>query len=294
MVGRVVDESAAAPAPALAGLVLGYAGSRRAGFAPGTHRGLPSPQLEMIICLGAPVELAVMPDPSQPPGSFHGLAAGLQTGPATIAHDGTSYEVSLQLTPAGARRLLGVPAGALASTVVSLDALLGRPAEELAGRLAEAPGWAGRFAVLDEVLTRRRAGGAAIDAALAYAWRRIVGSGGAVRIGDLSTETGLSRQHLTRRFRGEYGLTPKQVARVVRFHRSARLLKGLERARRRDPAAGPVRLAEVAARCGFYDQAHLAQEWNDLAGCPPSVWLATEELPFVQAEPAGSLAVSAT
>ena len=37
-------------------------------------------------------------------------------------------------------------------------------------------------------------------------------------------------------------------------------------------------LADLAADCGFYDQAHLAREFRDLAGCPPSVWLAEEFL----------------
>lgn len=33
---------------------------------------------------------------------------------------------------------------------------------------------------------------------------------------------------------------------------------------------------------GFYDQAHLTREWNDLVGRTPTAWLAAEELPFVQ------------
>jgi AraC-like DNA-binding protein len=40
-------------------------------------------------------------------------------------------------------------------------------------------------------------------------------------------------------------------------------------------------LAEIAARCGYADQAHLTREWRELAGCTPSTWLA-EELPSVQ------------
>src|SRR5690606_9579650 len=74
------------------------------------------------------------------------------TRPAVIAHDGSSYTLSVDLTPAGCRALLGVPAAALAGTVVSLDDLLGRSAGELVGRLATAPGWPARFALLDEVL----------------------------------------------------------------------------------------------------------------------------------------------
>lgn len=279
----VVDEAGAAPTPPLAGLVRRYGGSRIEGARPGIHRGLPSHDLELNISLGAPIELAAMPDPSQPPGSFTALVAGLQTRPAIIEHGGSSYAVSVQLTPAGARSLLGVPAGALAAAVLNLDVVLGRHGQELAARLAAAPDWPSRFAVLDQVLTARLGQVREADPVLAYAWRRIIDSGGSSRVGDLAAETGFSRQYLTRRFRSEFGLGPKQLGRVVRFERSRRLLRERERARRRHPEQRRFALAEVAASCGYCDQAHLVREWNQLAGCPPSSWLATEELPFVQA-----------
>ena len=66
------------------------------------------------------------------------------------------------------------------------------------------------------------------------------------------------------------GLTPKAAARVIRFDRTRRLLQ-------RQAAAGTLGpLADVAAECGYYDQAHLAREFSELAGCPPSTWLAQE------------------
>jgi AraC-like DNA-binding protein len=45
---------------------------------------------------------------------------------------------------------------------------------------------------------------------------------------------------------------------------------------RRVGDGGPPALADLAAASGYYDQAHLAREFRDLAGCPPSRWLAEE------------------
>ena len=66
-------------------------------------------------------------------------------------------------------------------------------------------------------------------------------------------------------------LGPKDLARVVRFERSRLLLRG----------AGWATIAEVASRCGYYDQAHLAREWRDLAGVAPTGWLAGDDLAAV-------------
>lgn len=102
------------------------------------HRGLPSRYLTFIVTLDGTVDLASMPDPAQPPASFTTLAGGLHATPALISHDGNQHGVQLHLTPMGARVLLGLPAGELASSVVDLRTLLGPVAGELVERLRSA------------------------------------------------------------------------------------------------------------------------------------------------------------
>ena len=86
----------------------------------------------------------------------------------------------------------------------------------------------------------------------------------------LAHEIGWSRQHFSDRFRDAIGVTPKSAARVFRFQRACRLIV--------DERPG---LADVAASCGYFDQAHMTREWNVLAGCSPRAWIASE-LPFLQ------------
>lgn len=269
----IVETAVALPAPRLRALVDYYVGYRLEGFSPGLHQGLPSRNLTMIISLASPVDVAVMPDPARPPGAFPALVAGLHAAPATIAHDGRQHGVHVKLNPLGARALLGVPAGELASAVIDLRDLSSARAAELPDRLASTAGWPGRFAVLDDVLSRWLADMSGPPPAVAWAWGRLVASGGSVGVQALAEEVGWSRRHLGERFRTELGLSPKLAARVLRFERACRRLK-----RPRRPS-----LADVALACGYYDQAHLTRDWTVLAGCTPTAWM-SEELPFVQDE----------
>jgi len=287
--GVPVNESVrGVPAPALRPFIARYVGYRQSGVAPATHRGLPSPYLTVIFTLDDPLTLAGHPDPRQPPGSYATLVGGLHTAPALITHQGRQSGIQLLMSPLGARVLLGMPAAELASIDVEGPAVLGPLADQTGERLRSAADWPARFAVLDRMLTSRLAAGPAgspavpgaggVGAEVSHAWRRLLAAGGRCAVSGLAAEIGWSDRHLRGRFRDETGLTPKAAARVIRFDRARRLLQ------RRAADGGVVLppLADLAADCGYYDQAHLAREFRDLAGCPPSAWLA-EELRNVQA-----------
>lgn len=257
------------PAPALRGVVRSYHGFAVDSGLPTTDRVLPAPTVTLVLSFGDRLHLRAAPGSNHRDGSYVSFVAGLDDRPGVIAHDGHQAGVQLDLDPLGAALLLGAPVGRLARDVVGLDALLGRDAGRLAERLAEAQDWPTRFALLDTAATTVIDERHTPAPEIRYAWRQIRHSGGRVRVDELATETGWSRRHLTERFRCELGLTPKTAARVARFDR-ARWLLGTDR---------HTTLADVAARCGFYDHAHMDREFRVLAGGPPTE---LAELPFVQ------------
>ncbi|MGH8974309.1 MAG: helix-turn-helix domain-containing protein [Acidimicrobiia bacterium] len=288
MAEPVVEMVTGSPAPPLRDLIGTYAGYRQEGVAQRFHRGLPSRHLTIVLSLDRPLDIATMPDPATGgPASFWALAGGLHAAPVLIRHDGYQHGVHIELTPLGARSLLGLPAGALASDVVDLGEFLGRRAVELTDRLHGAGTWTERFGIIDDVLIRavstaRRPPVAPPE--VSEAWRLLVASAGAVEVAALAGEVGWSRRHLAERFRSELGLPPKVAARVLRFERACRLLRS-------SPPGRRPGLAELAAECAYYDQAHLNRDWRELAGCSPTTWMA-EELPFVQDTGAGGEASS--
>lgn len=174
-----------------------------------------------------------------------------------IEHDGAMRGVQVDLTPLGARMLLGVPMHELARRSVALDDVLGREADELETRVEEASRWDERIAVLERWLARRLSNASSPPPDVAWAWNRLRDTGGRARIDELASTLGCSRKHLAVRFRDHVGLAPKLVARTMRFRRATDLL-----------AERP--LDEVAYTCGYYDQSHLDRDFRDFAGTTPS------------------------
>jgi AraC-like DNA-binding protein len=244
------------PHPQLTGLVGGYVDFSQSAPGPVESREAANAKIVVIIDLedGWTVEGE----------RFRSFAGGLYPRPVRVRHEGSAAGVQVDLEPVAARALLGIPAGELANRTVGLDALLGRRADEVAERLHGASDPGERFALLDEELRRAFASarhGCRPD--VLRAWALLERSGGRMRVGELADALGCSRRHLVNAFADEIGAPPKLAARMVRF----------ERARRR---LGSAPLARLAAECGYADQAHLAREFSEFAGRPPTAF------PFVQ------------
>ena len=104
-----------------------------------------------------------------------------------------------------------------------------------------------------------------LDGQVVSAARRVMATGGDVRIAVLVEESGLSPRQFRRRFTAAVGVSPKELARIWRFRRCA--LAALDPA---SPAA--ARWADLAAAHGFADQAHLVREFRHLLGLPPTLF----------------------
>ena len=154
--------------------------------------------------------------PEQDATDWPSLASGISPVPCIIGHDGNQHGIQLALTPLGARALFGLPTAALGGWLIDLDDLLGPDAREIRDRVAEHDDWTARFAVLDEVF-ERRADDYAMDPSLEHAWARLVEAGGRERVGTVADEIGWSRRHLVNKFVAEFGVTPKDSARIARF-----------------------------------------------------------------------------
>ncbi|WP_018785158.1 helix-turn-helix domain-containing protein [Micromonospora sp. CNB394] len=257
----------ARPDPLLRRWVDRYLGYREEAPVPLVRREAAGAFVVLILGWGDPLDVT---DPRAPARGAYANAflAGPSDGWCATRTTGTGTGVQVLLTAPAARRLLGLPLAELTNRVVPVDAVAGwlaRLRDELAGER----GWPERFARLDAALAARLVSTVPPDPHLLAAWRRLDGSGGAVGVATLAGELGWSRRHLSVRFRREFGLPPKTVARLLRFERA---YASLGRTLLTAGAAGPddAGWAERAVRWGYYDQSHLIREFHEFAGATPA------------------------
>jgi AraC-like DNA-binding protein len=244
--------------PDLAGEVVRYAGYLEHGGWSIDNREVASPVVPLIINFGDPFRIRMG---AAAPRDHQSFLAGLYDGYADVASLGRAHCMQIDFTPLGAYRFFALPMRELAGQTVALD-LVGR-FEELRERLAEAPDWATRFALLDRFVRRRLAAARPPSAAIAWAWRRLAASAGRVRVGALASEIGWSRKHLAQRFSIEIGAGPKTVGRILRFARARREIDI-------DAGSRGMDWAGLAAEWGYADQAHLIREFRAMAGATPA------------------------
>ncbi|MGX5827228.1 helix-turn-helix domain-containing protein [Mesorhizobium sp. 43Arga] len=244
--------------PALEGIVTDLCGYRETAAGHFCNVEYASLTVPLVISFAEPFAIGL----GKAPGDndrFASFAAGLFAGPVMIESFGGACCVQVNFTPLGARRFFRLPMSELADSMVALDDVLGAEGMALREQLGNAPDWASRFDLAEAFVTARLERAAETPLQIAWAYDRIVASGGRTRIASIAEKLGCSRKHLAGSFSDAIGIGPKTLSRIVRFNRAL----GLSRQHTADWAG-------IAADCGYADQAHMVREFRDLAGETPT------------------------
>jgi AraC-like DNA-binding protein len=171
--------------------------------------------------------------------------------------------VTARLHLGASEAVLGVPASTIAGCILALDELWGGAAtRRLFDRLIMARAAIDAAAIVESAIAERLT---TVDARSAHsrlalkAAERLVNA----NVNAVARDIGVSERHLRRVFREAIGVSPKTFTRLARFHRALR-------AARED---GRASWASIAAATGYYDQAHLIDEFRAIAGVTPRALL---------------------
>jgi AraC-like DNA-binding protein len=183
----------------------------------------------------------------------------------------------INLRPVALRLLTGHDASALAERVEDLSAVIGAAAEELRGRVLEAPSAEAKLQCAEDWMLSRIAG-AEPPAAVGHAFARLAAAD-SQPVSLLAEEAGLSDRQLRNLFDAWVGVSPKQYQRLARFQRLLLALSPGRGAALADinlegPRLESIDWAWLAASSGYADQSHLVHEFSAFAGITPSAYAA--------------------
>lgn len=174
----------------------------------------------------------------------------------------TVRAVGAVIPSALAPRVFGIPAQELVDRIIRLDDCW--PHHEVARLLAvlsnlDIPSC---LSLLRDELVAHIHPQNTDDAIGRLASQHITRSAGRVSIEALAASHDLSRQQFARRFRASAGLPPKLFARITRFQATVHALLSTDVAQ----------WADVAPALGFFDQAHMINEFRAFTGHSPRVF----------------------
>jgi AraC-like DNA-binding protein len=250
-----------APRPPLDGLVhdIYYL----AGEPPYRRLTLPAaPAPLLIVNLGAPfhiragnaVEAAEYAD---------GCVVSTPTRAWDFSYPIPSRSVGVHVKPWGLAPFLPMAAVELRDRTATIEQVWGRPTiAALRDQLAGAAEPDQMLTLLEEALMRQLREIHGLDL-VRHVSAAIAATGGTVPIGDLIAAGGVSSTYLARGFKEIIGVTPKRLARAHRFSTTVLAI---------DPAE-PIDWADLAARAGYFDQAHFAHEFREFTGFTPTQYI---------------------
>lgn len=192
----------------------------------------------------------------------HSIRVPLLAGPYSRAFhiDPSEFSavIGIRFHPGAARMFFSVAACELHNTDIPLAELYPGEADWLVNELCAATGEHAQLLVVDRYLQRKLVNAAPVHPAIRYAVEQLSREGAAT-VRNVQSDLGLSHTYFIQLFREHVGLTPKLFHRVRRFQT---LVSRIERGM-------PVNWAELAAACGYFDQAHLIRDFRAFAGLTP-------------------------
>lgn len=250
----------------------------------------PVPQADFIRCvwmLSGPISANAAPQPVVPDGCAEivlnladefrrfdesgswerqprSMVVGQTTEAVVIAPSGVVDIVGIRLQPWGAMSLLPVPAAELRDRLLPLELLASSIARDLPDQLREQTSVLTRAATVFTYLSQLVGDASPRPRARARAIVREATNGPeAMTVRSLAARLGLGQRQVERELDRYVGLRPKMLLRIARFQRALAVARADE----------SLRWSAVAARAGFYDQAHLTHEFRRFAACTPAQYL---------------------
>jgi AraC-like DNA-binding protein len=221
---------------------------------------LPDASVEMIIDLGEGAKkLYDRQNVLRYTGYNRCWISGMQSRYLVIGAEKGSSMMGAHFRTGGTAPFFGFPISELTSHVVELDLIWKGEIVSLREQLIEANTVDAKFDLLEAYLIGRAHSRLEPDKTISAALA-MLNSWPVIPLRELASRLGVSHKQMIARFDCRVGLTPKLTSRILRFRKSLA-------AAHRVPTPD---WSDLAAACGYYDQAHLIHEFQEFAGMTPT------------------------
>jgi AraC-like DNA-binding protein len=260
--GYAEHEAPSDLAPYVACFWTGLSAAAQSADSAKTHRVLPDGCVDILLGFGR----SDAPGNSRDATVTEAIGVGAMTRPLVVTGHGPRLYIGVRFRPGCAFAALGIPASELTDEQVSYSQLTRNAAAELDALSALGTDEA-RLGAMVALVRRRLVGARTVPASVRAAVHRISTAHGGIRVADLASSIGITRQQLARQFATHVGVTPKTFARVIRAHAA---LARADAARAAYPRE--VDWSAIAYELGYYDQPHFIDDFRALTGTTPGEW----------------------
>jgi AraC-like DNA-binding protein len=225
------------------------------------ERILPDGCVEVILSFADRfVEIGGRSDERLQPSRF---LVGQMTRPVIIKPTGSVRLIGIRFHPGGTAPFLRLPMHEATDQIIELGAIASDLEREFIAAAEADASLLLKIAAIERMLLKRlSARGHDLRLVALTAW--IVRAAGSVPVDRLAAEAGISTRQLRRRFLMEVGVGPKLLCRLLRFQQ---VFRAVDR--------NVTEWAAIALECGYYDQAHLINDFRQFAHQTPSILLAS-------------------
>jgi len=221
---------------------------------------VPDGCMEMIFHYGDPYrQILAEKDPIIQPRCF---VFGQLTRPLKIQPTAVTGIFSVRFHPEGFLPFATIPVKDMVDRAVPLKELYGssiHPTEEaILGDVTTEQ----RIQIITTFLGNRLVDTATIDRIISETVQTLLTANGHIPVGELARQNDLNPRQLQRSFAEAIGLSPKQLARIIRLQAALKMLLNQEH----------NRLTDLAYDGEFYDQAHFIKDFKAFTGRTPKAF----------------------